>query len=47
MSLFAERKAAREFNFSDEQTAANPAQPREWLENAGERYLEERVRARY
>jgi Domain of unknown function (DUF4326) len=32
-------KAAREFTVSHEQTEANPAQPRERLENAGERHL--------
>ena len=32
-------KAAREFTSSHEQTEANPAQPLERLENAGERHL--------
>src|SRR6478609_6875748 len=32
-------KAAREFTVSHEQTEANPAQPGERLENAGERHL--------
>src|SRR5881392_2626449 len=32
-------KAAREFTVSHEQTETNPAQPRERLENAGERHL--------
>jgi hypothetical protein len=33
------QKAAREFTVSHEQTEANPAQPRQRLENAGERHL--------
>jgi Domain of unknown function (DUF4326) len=37
--LFAERKSAARIYGPHEQTEANPAQPRERLENAGERYL--------
>src|SRR5437667_6793740 len=37
--LFAERKSGARIYGPHEQTEANPAQPRERLENAGERHL--------
>ena len=38
-TLFAERKSGARIYGPHEQTEANPAQPREGLENAGERHL--------